>query len=53
MGSALWSGGPTGPEGSVIVLPLLLAIALMMVLWWGKRGEQPFRGMAWRPSRTP
>ena len=49
-GPALWSGGATGPEGSVIVLPLLVVVALLMTAWWGKREEQPFRGMAWRPG---
>lgn len=51
VGKILWSGGTTGPEGSVIVIPLLVLIALLMVLWWGKRGEKPFRGMGWRPQR--
>lgn len=53
VGSLLWSGGATGPEGSVIVLPLLVAIALLMHLWWRRRGERPFRGMAWKPGRLP
>ncbi len=53
IGKPLWSGGATGPEGSVIVLPLLVVIALLMAAWWGKRGEKPFRGMAWRPGRLP
>ena len=47
-GPALWSGGTTGPEGSVLVFPLLALIAVLMVLWWGKRGERPFAGMGWR-----
>jgi len=51
VGRALWSGGATGPEGSVIVFPLLLTVALMMVLWWGRRGKSPFAGAAWRPGR--
>ena len=42
-GPALWSGGATGPEGSLLIWPLLALIALGMVMWWGKRGEQPFR----------
>lgn len=53
LGPALLSGGTTGPEGSVIVLPLLAVIAILMALWWGKRGERPFKGMAWRPGRLP
>jgi len=51
VGKILWSGGSTGPEGSVIVIPLLLLIALLMVLWWEKRGEKPFGGAGWRPRR--
>lgn len=53
VGSLLWSGGATGPEGSVIVLPLLVVIALLMHLWWRRRGQRPFRGMAWKPGRLP
>ncbi len=52
VGKALWSGGTTGPEGSVIVLPLLVVIALAMGLWWGRRGELPFRGAAWKPGTS-
>ncbi len=51
VGPALWSGGTTGPEGSVLVLPLLAVIALAMVLWWGRRGRSPFAGAGWRPMR--
>lgn len=53
VGKALWSGGVTGPEGSVLVFPLLLMVALMMYLWWGRRGKPPFAGAAWRPMKTP
>lgn len=53
VGRVLWSGGATGPEGSVIVFPLLLIVALMMYLWWGPRGKSPFAGSAWRPMRMP
>ncbi|MGA7523566.1 MAG: type II CAAX endopeptidase family protein, partial [Acidobacteriaceae bacterium] len=38
VGAALWSGGTTGPEGSVLVLALLAAIVVLMWLWWGRRG---------------
>jgi membrane protease YdiL (CAAX protease family) len=48
VGAALWSGGSTGPEGSVLVFPLLALMVVLMVLWWGRRGERPFRGMGWR-----
>lgn len=50
VGKILWSGGKTGPEGSLLVLPLLAIIAILMWLWWGRRGESPFRGQGWRPA---
>ncbi|MFP5230326.1 MAG: CPBP family intramembrane glutamic endopeptidase [Acidobacteriota bacterium] len=53
IGKLLWSGGSTGPEGSLLVLPLLLVIALLMAAWWEKRGEKPFKTMAWKPGRLP
>jgi membrane protease YdiL (CAAX protease family) len=43
-GPLLWSGGPTGPEGSLYILPLLLIMALAMWLWWRGRGvTTPYR----------
>lgn len=36
-GPPLWSGGATGPEASVFVLPLLLLIALGVWFAWGRR----------------
>ncbi|MGA8108420.1 MAG: type II CAAX endopeptidase family protein [Acidobacteriaceae bacterium] len=50
-GSVWWSGGVTGPEGSVLIFPLLALIALGMVLWWGRRGERPFRGNGWTAGK--
>jgi hypothetical protein len=38
VGPLLWSGGPTGPEGSLYIIPLLLIMALAMWLWWHRRG---------------
>jgi uncharacterized protein len=54
-GKLLWSGGLTGPEGSLLIVPLLLIIALGMWLWWGRRVQSPFAGSGWRPawSRKP
>jgi len=54
-GKLLWSGGATGPEGSLLVVPLILLIALAMWLWWGRRVVSPFAGSGWRPawSRKP
>ncbi len=49
IGPLLWSGGSTGPEGSILVLPLVALVALAMVLWWGRRVRSPFAGAAWRP----
>jgi membrane protease YdiL (CAAX protease family) len=48
-GKILWSGGTTGPEGSLLVLFLLVIIAVLMVLWWGRRTESPFAGSGWTP----
>ena len=33
-GNILWSGGATGPEGSLLVVPLILIIALLMWVAW-------------------
>jgi uncharacterized protein len=38
VGPLLWSGGPTGPEGSLYIIPLLVIMALAMWLWW-RRGR--------------
>ena len=38
-GPRVWSGGATGPEGSVLIWPLLAMIAMGMWIWWGKRGR--------------
>jgi uncharacterized protein len=55
VGKILWSGGLTGPEGSLLIVPLLLIAALCMWLWWGRRVQSPFAGSGWRPawSRKP
>jgi uncharacterized protein len=52
VGSLLWSGGKTGPEGSILVFALIAVIVAIMVLWWGPRAESPFRGSAWKPERS-
>jgi len=36
-GAALWSGGTTGPEGSLYSLPILLIITVGLYLAWGKK----------------
>ncbi len=38
-GPTLWSGGATGPEGSLLVFPVLLLCALAVSLWW--RNKRP------------
>jgi membrane protease YdiL (CAAX protease family) len=44
VGPLLWSGGPTGPEGSLYIVPLLLIMALAMWLWWRRRDvTTPYR----------
>ncbi len=50
-GPVLWSGGATGPEGSVLILPLIVIMAFLMHLWWGRRVRSPFAGAGWRPMR--
>lgn len=37
VGDPLWSGGVTGPEGSLFSLLLPVMMAVSMWLWWGKR----------------
>lgn len=39
-GSLLWTGGATGPEGSLLIFPVLLIMALAMWLWWGCRNKR-------------
>jgi membrane protease YdiL (CAAX protease family) len=36
-GNSLWSGGTTGPEGSLLFLPLVILVGAGMRLSWGKR----------------
>lgn len=50
LGTILWSGGKTGPEGSLLILPLLAVMAILMWLWWGRRVQSPFKGQGWRPA---
>lgn len=49
-GKILMSGGATGPEGSLYIIPLILLIALFMWLWWGRRGPAAFAGQGWLPA---
>ena len=36
-GNPLWSGGTVGPEGSLLILPLVMMMAAGMWIWWGVR----------------
>jgi hypothetical protein len=38
-GSAFWSGGNTGPEGSVLILPAVLLIVLALIAVYGRRSR--------------
>jgi len=55
IGPRLWSGGTTGPEGSLLALAEVIVIALLVWAWWGRRLQSPFRDSGWRPawSRKP
>lgn len=50
LGRLLWSGGTTGPEGSLLILPLIGILALVMWLWWRRRAHSPFAGYGFRPA---
>jgi hypothetical protein len=50
IGPLLWSGGATGPEGSLLVLPLIAIFVLLMWLWWGRRVQFRFPGSGWKPA---
>jgi hypothetical protein len=39
-GNVLWSGGATGPEGSLLVIPVLLIVALLLWIVVKKKDEQ-------------
>ena len=49
-GKILMSGGATGPEGSLLIIPLIVVIALFMWIWWGRRGPAAFGGQGWLPA---
>ncbi len=40
-GSALWSGGVDGPEGSVLVYPVILLLLMVVVAIFGRRKRGP------------
>ena len=52
LGNILLSGGKTGPEGSLLILPMLVVMAALIWLWWGRRALSPFAGSGWKPARA-
>ncbi|HWG20162.1 MAG TPA: CPBP family intramembrane glutamic endopeptidase [Terracidiphilus sp.] len=38
-GDPLWSGGTTGPEGSLLVIPIMLLILLVLVVFYGRKRQ--------------
>jgi len=40
-GNPLWSGGTDGPEGSVLVLPIVLLLLLWTLVLYGRRSIRP------------
>lgn len=52
LGNVLLSGGKTGPEGSLLIFPMLAVAALLIWLWWGRRTTSPFTGSGWKPARA-
>jgi membrane protease YdiL (CAAX protease family) len=50
-GALLWSGGATGPEGSIYVIPTMAIIALGVWLAWSRSevGREPVAILAARP----
>jgi hypothetical protein len=40
-GATLWSGGTDGPEGSLLVLPLILVVLIALIAFYGRKTSQP------------
>lgn len=43
-GALIWSGGPTGPEGSIYMIPTMTIIALGLWIAWSQREPRTDRG---------
>ena len=52
VGSSLWSGGVAGPEGSVLLLPVLLLVVLMIRLH-PQGAQPPIEPGPWASLRAP
>jgi len=39
-GNPLWSGGTDGPEGSLLVLPVILLLLILTVAVYGRRSAR-------------
>jgi len=50
-GGLIWSGGPTGPEGSIYVIPTMAIVALGVWIAWSRResGREPAEILATSP----
>ncbi|WP_263353670.1 CPBP family intramembrane glutamic endopeptidase [Acidicapsa acidisoli] len=38
-GAAIWSGGSDGPEGSLLVIPVILFVLIVLILIYGRRAR--------------
>jgi hypothetical protein len=45
-GSALWSGGANGPEGSLLVLPVILLLLLAVMVLYGRQKTEAISALA-------
>ena len=52
-GSALWSGGSDGPEGSVLVFPVTLLLLLTVVVMYGRRKRIGVSQQSGGPVQVP
>ena len=50
-GSPLWSGGTVGPEGSPLIVPLVIMVGIGMWMWWGV-GKKPRTRDAFVPHQN-
>lgn len=45
VGNALWSGGSDGPEGSLLILGILVLLLVWLVLVYGRSADQATQGL--------